>query len=102
MASIDRRQGLVVGLPWYDRADYERIREIMVDGQNLPASFDDWQAKAQRLEAEQRRVGRTTVRAHIDPEQFVAWCAGDNRQVDAKARIAWANIVALRSVRGEQ
>ena len=41
------------------------------------------------------------VRAHLDPDEFVAWCAGHGMNVDAKARTRWASEVAYRELSGK-
>jgi hypothetical protein len=90
-----------VGVPWYKRADYKRILEIMADAEKLPLTFDKWQKLAEQLEAAQKRTGMTVVRAHLDPEKFVAWCAANGLDVDSHARNRWASEAAYRAVTGE-
>jgi hypothetical protein len=80
-----------VGLPWYKRADYARLRQIMVDGEEFPPSFDRWQRRAEDSERRLKADGRPVVRVHIDPQEFVAWCATAGRTIDRDARIAFAN-----------
>ncbi|BEV00100.1 hypothetical protein [Novosphingobium olei] len=91
----------VVGLVWYRRADYRRVLEVMLDAENLPRTFDKWQGQAERAETDFKRRGHATVRAYVDPNDFVAWCAATGHQVDAKGRNAWANLAARRHQIGE-
>ncbi|HZU65444.1 MAG TPA: hypothetical protein VFF98_17280 [Novosphingobium sp.] len=91
----------IAGIPWYQNADYPRILQIMEDAHLLPAKHKIWQEKAEKAEALHKAQGVTIYRAHIDPEQFVAWCAQTGRNIDAKARIDWANLYAMRKFRGE-
>lgn len=79
-----------IGIAWYKRADYQRIREIMADGETLPVTFDRWQSQAERLETRIQRSGKAVFRAYIDPEKFVAWCASRGLDVDAKARMEFS------------
>jgi hypothetical protein len=85
-----------VGIPWYSRNDYPKLREIFDDGHKLPASFSDWLKGAQRLKDEQERRGIGVVKAHINPHTFPAWCAGRGLNIDASARIEFANLAAYR------
>lgn len=81
---------LGIGIPWYRRADYERIREIMAQRDPVPDSFDEWETQAKRVETHYQRGGQTVVRVYIDPQNFVAWCALRNLHIDAEARMAFA------------
>lgn len=79
------------GIPWYKRADYARILEIMVDAELLPVTFDQWQGKAEKIERDLIRAGTPVHRVHVDPQQFVTWCAGRGLHVDADGRRAFAS-----------
>ncbi|HYD04308.1 MAG TPA: hypothetical protein VEC60_01215 [Reyranella sp.] len=79
-----------VGIPWYRRGDYRRIREVMADPEFLPGSFDQWLRRAEQAERQLRREGRRPYRARIDAEEFVAWCAERGLDVDGRARQAFA------------
>jgi hypothetical protein len=60
--------------PWYRREDYARIREIMDDGDGLPATFDDWEraAKDQLTAVVARGIEIKPV--ILEPEEFLAYC----------------------------
>jgi hypothetical protein len=78
-----------IALPWYERSDYTRILEIMEDREFFNESFDQWLSGARQAETELAASGRITVRAHIEPEAFVAWCALHGLKVDDHARDRW-------------
>jgi hypothetical protein len=42
---------------WFRREDYQRIRQIMDDGDKFPADFDAWESKAEGQLAEARQQG---------------------------------------------
>lgn len=86
----DVRPTDAVGIPWYKRADYPRIVQVMADPELLPETFDKWQFKAEKMEALFRREGRNPIRVPLDPEKFVAWCARYGCDVDAAGRRAFA------------
>lgn len=85
-----------IGIPWYSRDDYPKLREIFDDGDKLPASFSDWLKGVQRFKDEKERDGFGVVKAHIDPDTFPTWCAERGLNVDASARIKFANLAAYR------
>ncbi len=87
-----------VGLAWYKREDYGRILKIMEDADTLPATYDRWLKAAETGERELTSKGHVVVRAIIDPDEFVAWCAGHDLKVDSKARQAFAAEFARRGL----
>lgn len=78
------------GIPWYRRNDYPRILKIMVDGESLPPTFDEWEKRAKYAERERSAVG-PVYRVEVRPEKFVAWCAERGLDVDADARMQFAS-----------
>lgn len=79
-----------VGLAWYRRADYARIREIMADGDSLPPVFHTWQSKAEQVERQAQAAGHVVHRVMVDPDKFVAWCAVNGMHVNSNARRRFA------------
>ena len=79
-----------IGVTWYRREDYERLKAMFKDGEKLPDTYEDWLAKAQvtvlTLAADRLRVER----AYIDPETFPKWCEEKGLEMDADARTDFA------------
>lgn len=84
----------IAGMVWYRMDDYDAARSIMEDRDRLPLTYAQWRISAEQGEKQMRRLGWATVRAYIDPAQFVAWCRERGLKVDSKARNAFANGVA--------
>ena len=89
----------IMGIPWYAEHDYPSIRDIMTDSNLLPATYNQWKQKAERLESETKAKGVIVVRAAVDPKTFPAWCAIRGLNVDAKARMTFANEQAYKQGR---
>lgn len=99
---MDELRGVdAVGIPWYERADYPRIRFAMVDREKLPLTFDEWERNAKDMERSLTRRGHTIVRATLNAKDFVAWCSARGLRVDADARMHWANEAVMRQLKGE-
>ena len=75
--------------PWYRRDDYQRIIEVMDDGHEFPATFDEWEKRAKSQMARAAAMGFTLETVVLDPEEFVAFCKAKNlpRGSEARARI---------------
>ena len=91
-----------VAFPWFDRESYPRILEVMVDHDLLPASYDRWLKQAQRVLDKARREGQRPIRAHIDPDRFLGWCAENDCPPDSMARLAYAGFVARVSLLSDE
>lgn len=82
----------VVGIPWYEEQHYARLRQLFKDGANLPETFAGWLKSAEKAVDEIKRKGGITVlKVNIDPDEFPAWCGAHGHDVDARARLAFAN-----------
>ena len=81
----------VIGVPWYLKGDYARLRTLFVDGARLHETYADWSAAATATEAHLVAQGHRVVRVEIEPEKFTVWCSARNVSPDAEARMRYAN-----------
>lgn len=88
-----------VGLAWYKREDYPRILQIMEDADKLPPTHEKWLYSAQKVESQAKRNGTIVVRAVIDPDEFIAYCARHDLKIDAHARTRFGAEVAAEQVK---
>lgn len=80
-----------VGIAWYSRQDYPRILQIMEDGSKLPETYYHWLKSAEVGERQLSKSGMTVFRAHIVPDEFLAWCQRNGLRPNADARMRWGN-----------
>jgi hypothetical protein len=86
----------VVGIAWFeDEATYRKALSVFTDPEDMPATFEDWKAVVERQRELIRGAGNTAIRADIDPDAFVAWCASRGFTRDAKGRTAFVNHAEL-------
>jgi hypothetical protein len=86
----------VIGIAWYeDEATYRRALAIFTDSENMPASFEDWQALVGRQRKEIKGADNIALRVDIDPETFAAWCASRGYKPNSQGRIAFVTHVVL-------
>lgn len=86
-----------VGMVWYaDAATYYRCRALFSDGHLLPATFIEWRNKAEQGFKHQQRQGFITIKAYIDPGTFPDWCSARGLDLNAKARMEFANFIAYQ------
>ena len=83
-----------VGMAWYRPDDYDRLREILVDGAKLPASYDMWRISAEQVATTVSQSGVDVVRVTLEPDVFAAWCGARGLTTDGTARARFANEMA--------
>jgi hypothetical protein len=88
-----------VGISWYRKHEYVRVRRIMVDTHALPPTYEVWRWKAESEERRAQARGVLVIRAIIGPKEFLGWCARNGLRVDATARTAFAAEVATRRMK---
>ena len=59
---------------WYRSEDYSRIRAIMDDGHEMPASFAEWEKLANNTIAQEKVQGIHIKPVILDPDEFLAFC----------------------------
>jgi len=75
-----------LGLAWYSREGWERLRELAVDRDRLDDSFEAWERGAQAAIAELAAMGRMVRKVSIDIEALLAWCRNQRKPPDSAAR----------------
>jgi hypothetical protein len=75
---------------WFRREDYDRIREIMEDGERLPPSFDEWEQLAKSQVANAKRGGIIIKPVMLDPDKFIAFCRAKKMKPNGPARSKFA------------
>lgn len=81
----------VVGMVWYRRKDYEAVRAIMVDSEDLPDTYDKWFYQADKTAKQLKRHGLMVERVYINPQEFPEWCKAKGMPLNASARSAFAS-----------
>jgi hypothetical protein len=81
---------MVTGCAWYRADQWERLREISVDRDNLVETYEEWVADAERALRDMRQVGMHAEKVDVDVEALLAWCRAHNREVDSEARAHYA------------
>jgi len=86
-----------IGLPWYTREDYSRIREMIIDPHNLAPTYDAWLAAAENNENVGRQAGLQIMRVTLEPDAFARWCREQGLQPDSAARTRYVAEVSAQS-----
>jgi hypothetical protein len=81
---------LPIGIPWYQRDSYEKIRSI--PGCDLGDDFEDWEIRAHRLLIVLRTTGQPIVRVLLEPEDIANYVKNTGAEhISATIRTEIAN-----------
>jgi hypothetical protein len=81
---------VVIGVAWYRRDQWARLRKVAPDPEILEDTYDEWLLLANDTKSQLEREGIETQRVDIDVEELVGWCRVQHRAIDQAARGAFA------------
>jgi len=81
---------MVVGVAWYSRDEWPRVRAIAADPETLEASYDDWLKAFTESRAALRHAGIVAEDVPVIADELKAWCAREGRPIDGDARAGYA------------
>jgi hypothetical protein len=97
MTDFPENSSGVIGLAWFWREDYPRLLGIFEDAHEMPATWEEWEQAAKKVENRFKAEGYAVERVHIDPDTFPAWCRSAGVRIVASARSRFtAETVASR------
>jgi hypothetical protein len=79
-------QPSVVGIAWYRREQWNRLREISSDRDDLEETYDEWVGDAVKALENLHAAGIDPVKVPVDTEELVEWCRGKERPVNGQSR----------------
>src|SRR5689334_8179498 len=90
-----RRAGppMVVGIGWYDAAQWAKLKEVAADPDRLDESHEAWQRTAERTAQQLAAQGLAVRRVPIDVDALVQWCRAHHKAIDGKARAEYTSLI---------
>ena len=86
----ESKQKLVVGFAWYRPAQWQRVRDISSDADDLEDTYEQWLSLAEQKVTELKASGLRVEKVDLDSEQLIAWCNERGLEVNAQARSRYA------------
>ncbi|HKJ30895.1 MAG TPA: hypothetical protein VKA34_03665 [Balneolales bacterium] len=81
------------GLLWWKPEQWERAKEICIDGDDFEPDYQEWKKMAERKLIELHQQGINIVKVEIDLDEFINWCNENGKSTDGNAR---TEFVALK------
>ena len=86
----------IVGVAWYSRFTWTKLRETAPDGASLEITYEAWLNVFEDGIAKLRAAGVTPQRIEVDLPVFMEWCESVGRAPDSAARAAFVSELLRR------
>lgn len=88
---IEVAPNAALGLAWYSREAWERLRKTADDVHALDDTYQDWERQALGAIRDLESVGRKIRKVPVDIDALLAWCRERNRRNDSEARAEYVS-----------
>jgi hypothetical protein len=80
----------VIGMAWYRPDQWERLRQVSMDADELETTYEEWVAVASARFAELKSQGAHVEKVDMDVEEWVQWCFEHHKPLNADSRSEFA------------
>lgn len=94
----EKKIPMYAGIVWYKEDQYDELRKLFKDGDDLPPTFSAWLARAGQDIEDAGRKGLTVKKVIVDLVEFPAWCRATGHDVDNKGRTAYIGEIIAREL----
>jgi len=74
--------GIKVGVAWYTREQWDRLREVSADPGSLADTYEDWVRFAKKSLKQLEEEGIHPEKIEMDVDELVKWCRARDRKVE--------------------
>lgn len=86
MSNNEDDSRMVTGVAWYRPEQWQRLREVSEDVENLEETYQEWLQTAERMIRDGIPANVTVEKVDIDVEEVLAWCNEQGLTMNAEAR----------------
>jgi hypothetical protein len=84
--SIESPDAIIVGIGWYRPDQWQRVREISADGDDLHDNYLEWLQSAEERLEELRSSGFQVEKVDVHSEALILWCNERGLEINGEAR----------------
>lgn len=86
-------QEFIIGIAWFDEAQWQLLTEVVPDRNELDDSFEAWERSARDTVRMIEARGHKTRRVPIDVAALCAWCRERRLPVNGAARAQYVSSI---------
>lgn len=87
---MKKKPGILFGIPEYRKEDWQRLREISVDKNQLENTWKSWKYEYNRTRKNMKKRGMTIVEVLVDIDELIDYCKKHGLEINADARARFA------------
>ena len=80
----------VLGMAWFQRHQWDQLRAVSADVDDLESTYEEWLAFAERRLSDLRAQGANVEKVAVDVDELVQWCESQGVKVDGRSRAMFA------------
>ncbi len=88
--SSEAQDEMVIAIVWYRPEQWQRVRDIATDADELEASYDEWLQVAEEKYKEIQSSGLRVEQVDVDSEKLIRWCNERGLENNGQARSLYA------------
>ncbi|MCX5859364.1 MAG: hypothetical protein NT056_05655 [Proteobacteria bacterium] len=77
---------MTIGGAWYLPEQWNKLKEISVDRDDLEDTYEEWLANAEQSVAKMSAAGVTVKKIMVEIAELEAWCRAKNLKINGKSR----------------
>ncbi len=77
---------VIIGVGWYKKSDWLRIRELSEDKEEMHDCYEDWKQTAKEEMKRMQQQGCKTRKVSVTAVEFFLWCEKQDRPVNGESR----------------
>lgn len=89
-----KSQKSIIGVGWYKKEQWQLLREVSEDSDNLEDTFHEWVANANDSIKKLSNSGCRFAKIEIDVTELLEWCSKQKLAVNGTSR---SNFIALKT-----
>ncbi|GAB4187681.1 MAG: hypothetical protein Tsb002_13170 [Wenzhouxiangellaceae bacterium] len=88
---------MIIGISWFQPAQWERLLEISEDREELDDSYEDWRKNASRTIEQMALQGQKVIKVQIDLDDLEFWCYENKLPINGQSRSQYVSHLLHRN-----
>jgi hypothetical protein len=88
--SNDTQNEMVMAIVWYRPDQWQRVRDVSTDAEELELTYTEWLRLAEERFKEIQSSGLRVEKVDVDSEELIRWCNEHGLENNGKARSRYA------------
>lgn len=93
---MNSQNNVVYSFAWYQRDDWQLLKESVEDPDTLDDSYEEWRKNANKTISDFKSSGQQVVKISVNVAELLDWCRNKGVAPNGKARSEYAAYLAQK------